>query len=844
MQFMKGLMARGVLVCGFLLGIAANASAQSALINGVNIYEGFAGDTLYVDYTFAGNDSVADVTVWIDFNKNGVIDTSDFPVFMTKTDEERLIDGGMTDEDSTRNGTYSTMIPDFIPLAPAQFIFEFVQSSGVGTTAILIQEHAPSNFVLRGIIDNPDSTANLFVSAFGFADDSSGNGEGGGLAAGGKGKKGYLPLLSRAQVFGRRTVAEIDSADSAANDSCDYRSEGPIGDRDEEMGVFLATLTNENGVFEIPLPDTGPSFWEVEAADAYDRAPGWFPPATEFVTKQSLPDTLHFTFLPTTATISGTVTDRNGDPLELIVIAYNQQLGVGVETLSIGGEYELDVIGGEYWVEISDPNNIVMESESQFLSVNDGDNAVVDFQLYRRDAMITGRVSIGDSLGLGCVMVFAENDAGMTAYAVTDADGRYMMEVSSAANPWRVSMDFFAIPEGMRIDGDETKIVDAPADLVDFVLIEGDSLPVPDDEFDDQSVEILSVRDIPDDQGLQVRVIWRGAPGDYTTENPEGDRYVIPVTGYGVWRRGPEIPMRDDSTGAGGGMSGSAVRVVGSEAELLAAAQTAKPGDRFKVSGQGAYVWDFLARVPAAQLEGYAYVAPTLRDSTAEQPAWAWFVISTHTVEPSMTFFSMPDSGYSVDNLAPVIGTIASRVTDNGVELTWETPDTPDLVAVSVYRSESSGFTPGAANFVTAVDAGGYFDAGGTAGSYYVLKLTDDGGNVTWSPEFRAGTITSVRDNSETLPEAYRLSQNFPNPFNPSTRIEFALPQADNVRIEIFNVMGQKVRTLYSGALAAGYHAVTWQGLDDRGARVPSGTYIYKLSTGTTTIAKKMLLAK
>jgi hypothetical protein len=86
------------------------------------------------------------------------------------------------------------------------------------------------------------------------------------------------------------------------------------------------------------------------------------------------------------------------------------------------------------------------------------------------------------------------------------------------------------------------------------------------------------------------------------------------------------------------------------------------------------------------------------------------------------------------------------------------------------------------------------------------------------------------------------LSQNEPNPFNPMTRIDYDLPRAMNVSLNIFNVRGQRVRTLLSGFQNAGAHSVTWDGLDRSGVRVPSGAYIYRIDGDGISAAKRMIV--
>jgi hypothetical protein len=92
------------------------------------------------------------------------------------------------------------------------------------------------------------------------------------------------------------------------------------------------------------------------------------------------------------------------------------------------------------------------------------------------------------------------------------------------------------------------------------------------------------------------------------------------------------------------------------------------------------------------------------------------------------------------------------------------------------------------------------------------------------------------------LPEEIVLSQSFPNPFNGQTVIEYALPEAANVRLIIYNTLGQKVRTLLDETQAAGYKRVVWDGSNERGARVSSGIYFYQLEFGQRKLTGKMFL--
>jgi len=95
-----------------------------------------------------------------------------------------------------------------------------------------------------------------------------------------------------------------------------------------------------------------------------------------------------------------------------------------------------------------------------------------------------------------------------------------------------------------------------------------------------------------------------------------------------------------------------------------------------------------------------------------------------------------------------------------------------------------------------------------------------------------------------SLPESYALEQNYPNPFNPETDIRFQLPAASHVVINIFNALGQEIRTLVDGQYEAGSHSVRWDGKDKNGTPVSSGVYLYQLQAGTFSQVKKMSLLR
>lgn len=100
----------------------------------------------------------------------------------------------------------------------------------------------------------------------------------------------------------------------------------------------------------------------------------------------------------------------------------------------------------------------------------------------------------------------------------------------------------------------------------------------------------------------------------------------------------------------------------------------------------------------------------------------------------------------------------------------------------------------------------------------------------------------SLDEYSQTDLDRFTLYQNYPNPFNTRTLIQFSLGKACFVDLTIYNVLGQKVRTLLRGYQSAGKHNVTWNGLDDKGDSVGAGVFLYQLKSGGRFESKKMLL--
>ncbi len=105
-------------------------------------------------------------------------------------------------------------------------------------------------------------------------------------------------------------------------------------------------------------------------------------------------------------------------------------------------------------------------------------------------------------------------------------------------------------------------------------------------------------------------------------------------------------------------------------------------------------------------------------------------------------------------------------------------------------------------------------------------------------------SFVNVDEQENSLPLTFDLQQNYPNPFNPSTIISYQIPQNQYVKLDIFDALGQKVRTLVNSDQNAGYYQVEWNGKNDSGSQVTSGVYLCKIQAGSFNKVMKMMMLK
>jgi hypothetical protein len=192
----------------------------------------------------------------------------------------------------------------------------------------------------------------------------------------------------------------------------------------------------------------------------------------------------------------------------------------------------------------------------------------------------------------------------------------------------------------------------------------------------------------------------------------------------------------------------------------------------------------------------------------------------------------------------------ASDTLSSEILLTWRVINHEEFVGYNVYRSrwENGGYVK---LNTFPFPAPEYHDYAVPDSSTYWYYVTASYARLNWTGESFISSRDSGRirpadivDVTGRLPKEFFLAQNYPNPFNPTTAISYGLSEDAFVRLEIYNIMGQSVRTLTDEFQTAGYKIVIWDGADDNGTSVSSGLYFYHLKAGEYQKTRKMLIIR
>jgi hypothetical protein len=347
---------------------------------------------------------------------------------------------------------------------------------------------------------------------------------------------------------------------------------------------------------------------------------------------------------------------------------------------------------------------------------------------------------------------------------------------------------------------------------------------------------IASVTDAPLDQGGYAAVDWNASDRDVQSVN------IDPVSYYSVWRATDAATAATLSAAPAGGDIVTDLSGVGADFDGVAI--------RREQTAAGDYYWEWVGNQTAVYATAYSYLAPTRTDSVAGNPGVHYFQVVAHTSDPTVTWTSAPDSGYSVDNLAPAppINLIAQQI-GNYIELVWEpggAPE-PDFDEFAVYRSNANGVPIGPTYLLSGTSDTTLTDTNVQAGQqyYYVVTAVDIHGNNS-APSNEAAVDLSVTgvDDHALPPASLTLLPNTPNPFVTSTDIRVGFPSATDATIDVYDVAGRRVVERHIARVAAGWRDLTFDGRDDHGRELPSGVYFYRVHAGGQSATRKMVLER
>jgi len=220
--------------------------------------------------------------------------------------------------------------------------------------------------------------------------------------------------------------------------------------------------------------------------------------------------------------------------------------------------------------------------------------------------------------------------------------------------------------------------------------------------------------------------------------------------------------------------------------------------------------------------------------------------------------------GSTTVGIATVVSTFAGEAFDGGATLNWQTQSENRLAGFEILRAtELNGNYQMVASYVTnpALKAAGntsvpqtyrFTDNGLVNGAVYWYKLVSvsyNGEKNYYGPlRLAPASVFATPLNPGEVPSHMELYSNYPNPFNPSTTIRFDLPATSagfyEVRMDVYDIRGSRVRTLLNGKFAPGSYALEWDGAGERGNPVPSGIYIYSLRANDQQFAKRMILVR
>jgi hypothetical protein len=362
---------------------------------------------------------------------------------------------------------------------------------------------------------------------------------------------------------------------------------------------------------------------------------------------------------------------------------------------------------------------------------------------------------------------------------------------------------------------------------------------------------IDSVVDVPGDQGGWARLRFTRSGLDFVGES------AYPIARYDVLRRIDDMALVEkvvDEAQPVGGVETS-VRAwdaredvpasIGGSPVLYLDGRYYVEFEESQSGGKPTGTWEVVLGMSAYQEDEYICLVPTVADSSSSM-RYSVYCVAAHTTTPSVYYFSPPDSGYSVDNLPPQMpgGLAGQYIGDSDLWLHWNLGFENDLSHWAVYRGTTPDFVAdGVSRIGTTTDTSfvdGDYDFGRPY--YYKVSAVDVHENESPHALLTPDGVTEVPGTRPTCVNA--LFQNVPNPFGSGTQIAFSLEKPGRVSLKIYDAKGRLVRELVDEERVPSRYVEVWDGRDNRGRSVASGTYFYRLELPGWSAVRKMTLAK
>lgn len=249
--------------------------------------------------------------------------------------------------------------------------------------------------------------------------------------------------------------------------------------------------------------------------------------------------------------------------------------------------------------------------------------------------------------------------------------------------------------------------------------------------------------------------------------------------------------------------------------------------------------YNSLPSAPPALIAGVTYywqVQSRLAAAPFTESSWS-YVVSFETAAGATAIIPLvvsPIQGQPINNTSAI--------------LTWAPSGQPQThLKYDVEYSKNADFT-NAVKISGVNEPFAKIDGLDKNSKYYwrVSSKNNNGSQSLYSSvgSFSTGNVTSVEPVQQVIPANFELAQNYPNPFNPTTSITYSIPKDNFVSIKVYDMLGREIATLVNDYKNAGNHTINWNGEDNSGQKVASGTYIYRITAGNFVATKKMVLLK